>query len=94
MRYAPQDVLAEFIDALGQHGHWAPRRERPSTVKPDAGDNQSDDDEAVFWRNFITWWAQDKTEPVPARAWEALELAQRRAARRHGQPSEIAGGVQ
>jgi len=36
-------------------------------------------DEVAFWRGFITWWAQAKSEPVPARAWAALERAQRRA---------------
>jgi hypothetical protein len=63
------------------------------TVEAHADDDQADD-EVAFWRGFITWWARVKTEPVPPRAWEALALAQRRAARRHGQPSEIAGGDQ
>ena len=49
-----------------------------------AADDQPDDDEIAFWRGFITWWARDKSEPVPARAWEALELAQCRAALRPG----------
>jgi hypothetical protein len=38
-----------------------------------------DDDEVAFWRCFIVWWAREKLEPIPPRAWEALEVAQRRA---------------
>jgi hypothetical protein len=44
-------------------------------VEPHAADDQPDDDEVAFWRGFITWWAREKSEPVPTRAWEALERA-------------------
>ncbi len=44
-----------------------------------AANDQPIDDEVAFWRGFITWWARQKIEPVPIRAWEALERAQRRA---------------
>ena len=30
------------------------------------------DEEVAFWRGFIEWWAREKEEPVPPRAWEAL----------------------
>jgi hypothetical protein len=63
------------------------------TVEAHAEDDDADD-EVAFWRGFITWWARVKTEPVPMRAWQALALAQRRAARRRGEQSEIEGGVQ
>ena len=33
----------------------------------------------MFWRGFITWWAREKTAPLPARAWEALGRAERQA---------------
>lgn len=46
------------------------------------------DDEIAFWRGFITWWAQEKADPVPTRAWEALERAQRRAVPRQGHQHE------
>ena len=36
-------------------------------------------EEVAFWRGFISRWAQARAEPVPARAWQALERAQCRA---------------
>jgi len=48
-------------------------------VEPQATDNPAVDEEVAFWRGFIAWWAREKTAPVPARAWEALERAQHRA---------------
>jgi hypothetical protein len=33
-------------------------------------------DEIAFWRGFIEWWAREKQEPVPPRAWEALACAE------------------
>jgi hypothetical protein len=48
------------------------------TVESQTTDEQSDDVEVACWRGFIAWWAQQKTEPVPVRAWEALALAEAR----------------
>lgn len=36
------------------------------------------DDEVAFWQGFIEWWARERRGPVPARAWQALALAQAR----------------
>jgi len=33
-------------------------------------------EETLFWRDFIQWWAREKDEPVPQRAWEALAYAE------------------
>lgn len=33
-------------------------------------------EEISFWRGFIQWWAREKDEPVPHRAWEALAYAE------------------
>jgi hypothetical protein len=41
----------------------------------------SDDDpsdEVAFWRGFIAWWAREKDEPIPARAWAALTHAEQK----------------
>jgi hypothetical protein len=54
---------------------------RPFTGEPQAADDPAVDEEVAFWRGFITWWKQEKAEPVPVRAWVALALAQRRAER-------------
>jgi hypothetical protein len=44
------------------------------------------DSEVAFWRGFVEWWARERSEPVPQRAWEALARA---SARRD---ASIAGG--
>jgi hypothetical protein len=36
------------------------------------------EEEIAFWRGFIEWWARDREDPVPARAWEALAYAERK----------------
>lgn len=37
------------------------------------------DEEVAFWRGFIEWWARQNEEPVPERAWAALNDAEERA---------------
>jgi hypothetical protein len=61
-------------------------------VVPHITDDQPVDDEVAFWRGFITWWAQEKSEPVPARAWQALERAQSRAELAKDTDTNRAGG--
>jgi len=51
---------------------------RPFTGEPQAADDPAVDEEVAFWQGFITWWAQEKPEPVPARAWAALAHAERK----------------
>ena len=34
------------------------------------------DEEVAFWRGFVEWWAREKGEPVPPRAWEALAYSE------------------
>jgi hypothetical protein len=41
-------------------------------------DVETVDEEVAFWRGFIEWWAREKDEPVPPRAWEALDYAERK----------------
>jgi hypothetical protein len=55
-------------------------------------DGQPVDDEIEFWRGFIIWWVREKAAPVPARAWEALALAERRNGARYGQLSPADSG--
>jgi len=43
------------------------------------GDDQPVDDEVSFWRGFIAWWIKNRADPVPRRAWKALDLAERKA---------------
>jgi len=54
-------------------------------VEPQAADDPAVDEEVAFWRGFIAWWAREKATPAPARAWEALKRAQRRA-----EPAQVA----
>ena len=37
------------------------------------------EEEVAFWRGFIEWWARERDDPVPPRAWEALGHADRKA---------------
>jgi hypothetical protein len=46
----------------------------------------SPDDEVAFWQGFIEWWARERRGPVPARAWQALALAQARVKARQQRP--------
>jgi hypothetical protein len=41
-------------------------------------DVETVDEEVAFWRSFISWWAREKEEPVPPRAWEALDFAEQK----------------
>jgi hypothetical protein len=36
------------------------------------------DEEVAFWRSFIEWWAREEKGPLPPRAWEALDYAERK----------------
>ena len=54
---------------------------RPFTGEPQAADDPALDEEVAFWRGFMTWWAQEKAEPVPARVSAVLAYAER--TRRH-----------
>lgn len=49
------------------------------------------DDEVAFWQGFIVWWAREGRGPVPARAWQALALAQARV--KAGQQRPFARGT-
>ena len=46
-------------------------------MEPQAADDAAVEKEIAFWQRFITWWAQTKSDPLPA--WAAMERAQGRA---------------
>jgi hypothetical protein len=52
-------------------------------------DVETADEEVTFWRGFIEWWAREKDEPVPPRAWEALACAEDTRANRERVQSDV-----
>jgi len=48
-------------------------------MNDDSIDNSLGEEEVAFWRGFIEWWARERDNPVPPRAWEALNAAENKA---------------
>ena len=46
------------------------------------------EEEVAFWRGFIVWWARERSGPVPPRAWEALDHANRKVRLLRDPPNE------
>jgi hypothetical protein len=57
-------------------------------VIDDSSEPAPAEEEVAFWRGFIEWWARERREPVPPRAWEALA----RAEQEHAGAAAAGGG--
>jgi hypothetical protein len=63
----------------------SPMRPSPAVSDPTPTASLADQ-EVAFWRGFIEWWARERDGAVPARAWDALLLAEEKRRARCPKP--------